>query len=88
MQMNVHSLYQITYQDKIPLAFPNKEVMLLLLYNLMVVSFSRKQSPLRLEKIKNEMWTSMPQEEFSVLRTMFTENYVSAYYLMISIILP
>lgn len=73
---NIQNLYQITYQDKIPLAFPNKEVMLLL-FNLMVASCSRKQSLLRLKKMKNELWTSMPKEGFSVLRTVFTENYVS-----------
>jgi len=67
-------LYQIIHREKIQMAFPNAEAILLLFLSLMVTHCSGERSFSRLKRIKNELRVTMSQERLSALSILYTER--------------
>lgn len=67
-------LYQIIFQDKIELVFPNVEAILRLFMCLMVTNCSGERSFSQLKRIKNELRATMSQEKLSALSIMCIES--------------
>jgi len=67
-------LYQIIFQDKIHLVFPNVEAILQLFLCLMVTNCSGERSFSQLKRIKNELRATMSQDKLSALSIMCIES--------------
>jgi DNA (cytosine-5)-methyltransferase 1 len=61
-------------QDKIWFAFLNIEVILLLLLSVIITNCSRERSFSQMKKIKNQLWTPVPQEKLPALSIVFIQN--------------